>query len=624
MTKSRAGRAGQALTAGALPGLGGPGRIPSLIDPPPRAEPSVDLESFLAKGPAEKPNLSGPRIRGLSSSAPKSGRLSSARAGEANRLTVEGTRLIKQGRRAEAIASLHRSVELNPSVAGSHHDLGFALMTAGRLEQAIEAFAAALHLDPGLANAHYSLGYIFDSLGRDREALAAYRAAVALKPDLVEAQLRLGELYSVRRLQVEAATAFRAAAAAAVEPVKARLADARAMDASGAFDEALAALRAIVEAHPDNAEAHALLAKFLGEAGLSTEAAAHHLRVTELFPEMGLAWSGVANNKKFTADDGHLIERMNAALAQPQATPLHRQALHFALGKAHDDMGNCEEAMRHFEAGNRLRARGGRLNRDAFARRIDQLIEATPPDYCERQADKALEDATPVLVVGLPRSGSTLTEQILSSHPEVAAGGELGFGNIPETAPGGKGTLASPAEPTRRLAGDYLARLRALGPGAKRVTDKTPANFMRLGVIHRIFPNATLIHCRRHPVDTALSIFTTNFGSYLDFASDRGDLVFYTRQYQRLMAHWRETLPPDRFVEVDYEALVADPEPHARRLIAACGLQWNDACLAPHLNPRKITTASVWQARQPIYRTSVERWRRYQPWLGELSELAPA
>ena len=181
--------------------------------------------------------------------------------------------------------------------------------------------------------------------------------------------------------------------------------------------------------------------------------------------------------------------------------------------------------------------------------------------------------------------------------------------------------LTSTAEATQRLAGEYLEALRALGSGAKRVTDKAPGNFLWLGLIHRVFPNATLVHCRRHPVDNALSMFTTN----IDYAymSNRSDLVFVFRQHQRLMAHWRAVLPPDQFVEVDYEALVADPEPHARRLIAACGLEWNDACLEPHRNTRTIKTASVWQARQPIYRTSVERWRRYEPWLGELRELLP-
>ncbi|MGA7196339.1 sulfotransferase family protein, partial [Roseiarcus sp.] len=245
------------------------------------------------------------------------------------------------------------------------------------------------------------------------------------------------------------------------------------------------------------------------------------------------------------------------------------------------------------------------------------------PGYRDRQPDWGVEDPTPVLIVGLPRSGTTLTEQILSSHPEIAAGGEREPWGARFAARGDIWGPTSTPEATRRLADDYLAALRRFGPDAKRVTDKTLGNFMLLGVIHRVFPEATLIHCRRHPIDTALSIFTTNFEMNYDFASDRSDLVFFTRQYQRLMAHWREVLPPDRFVEVEYEALVADLEPQARRLIAACGVEWNDASLEPHRNTREITTASIWQARQPIYRTSVERWRRYEPWLGELRELAP-
>jgi hypothetical protein len=313
---------------------------------------------------------------------------------------------------------------------------------------------------------------------------------------------------------------------------------------------------------------------------------------------------------------------MNAALARANLTTRDRQHLHFALGKAHDDVGNYEAAMRNFEAGNRLRAlAGGGLNRDGFVRRIDQMIAATPPGYRDGQPNLGVEDATPILIVGMPRSGSTLTEQILSCHPEVAAGGELEFWGAHD--PPDVWSLAATSEATRRLASDYLATLRALGPGAKRVTDKGLRNFVSLGLIHRVFPNATLVHCRRHPVDHALSLFTTDIEANVAYMSNRSDLVFTFKQYQRLMAHWREVLPPDRLVEVDYEALVADPELHARRLIAACGLEWNDACLAPHRNSRRVNTASLWQVRQPIYRTSVERWRRYEPWLGELRELAP-
>ena len=174
-----------------------------------------------------------------------------------------------------------------------------------------------------------------------------------------------------------------------------------------------------------------------------------------------------------------------------------------------------------------------------------------------------------------------------------------------------------------KAAEDYRAFLRQIGPEALRVTDKRPGNFELLWLIRLVLPDARVIHCRRDPVDTCLSIFFANFSARLDYACDRGDLVFYYRQYERLMDHWRRVLPPDRFTEVEYEALIADREAETRRLVAFCGLDWNDACLTPERNGRVVKTASLWQARQPVYETSIGRWRRYEPWLGELKELLP-
>ena len=223
----------------------------------------------------------------------------------------------------------------------------------------------------------------------------------------------------------------------------------------------------------------------------------------------------------------------------------------------------------------------------------------------------------------MPRSGTTLVEQILSSHPDVAAGGELSFWGDRFASGLWVFDATASTEPVHRLATEYLAILRAICPSTPRITDKMPFNFWLLGIIRQVFRRATFVHCRRHPVDTCLSIFTTDFDGIIDFAGERSDLVFFYRQYERLMAHWREVLPLERFIEIDYEMLVAEPEPQTRRLLAGCELEWDDACLAPHLNQRRIATASMWQARQPIHRSSVGRWRHYEPWLGELRELSP-
>jgi tetratricopeptide (TPR) repeat protein len=604
---------GQNPMAARLPGLGGSvGKASAGGLLPHAGFAAPDLESFLSKGP----NLKLPRPSKPADTTP-------GMALEAQRCASEGVRLMQQGRPTDAIPLFKQAIKLNPGVAASHHDLGVAMVAAGRLEQAAGPLAASLRLNPRLASAHQYLGHISDSLGQEAKAMASFRCAVALRPNLASVQLRLGQLYLARDRREESAAAFRAAAMAAPGTVTASIAEALALEASGAFDEALAEMRAVVEAHPANAKGHGMLAKLLGESGLSAEAAAHYERAAELSPGSIDAWSGVATHRKFTADDGPLVMRMNAALTRPGLTARQRIALHFALGKAHDDMGNYAAAMRDFDAGNRLRALSGRLDRAEHAQRVDRLIEATPPGFLDRQPSLGVEDATPILIVGMPRSGTTLIEQMISAHPEVAAGGELRFWHALADSREDIWSLTATAEATRSLAGDYLTRLRAIGPDAKRVTDKMPQNFMLLGFIHRIFPNATLVHSRRHPIDVALSIFTTNFGTPFDFAAVRSDLVFYIRQYQRLMGHWREVLPPDRFVEVDYEALVADPEPQARQLVAACGLAWNDACLAPNENARKITTASAWQARQLIYRTSVDRWLRYERWLGELRDLEP-
>jgi hypothetical protein len=232
-----------------------------------------------------------------------------------------------------------------------------------------------------------------------------------------------------------------------------------------------------------------------------------------------------------------------------------------------------------------------------------------------------LRDETPLLIVGMPRSGTTLVERIVSSHPRATGRGELPFWSEE-----GPAWLEAPLDARSGRAAEvraaYLRVLRAGTAGhVLRATDKMPFNFFWLGLVHRLFPRARFVHCRRHPVDTCLSIYTTQFGVSWPFASSRADLALYYRLYARLMDHWRAVIPPERLLEVDYEDVVADPDASARRLVAFAGLPWDDACLAPEKNPDAVRTANKWQARQPVYRTSTERWRRYEPWLGELREL---
>jgi hypothetical protein len=211
-------------------------------------------------------------------------------------------------------------------------------------------------------------------------------------------------------------------------------------------------------------------------------------------------------------------------------------------------------------------------------------------------------------------------EQILSSHPAIAAGGELTAWNTADIEVNeATGTFDAPR--ARAATAKYLSVLHRVGPSAARVTDKLPLNFLRLGAIHTLLPDARIIHCQRDPIDTCLSIYTTLFKSRVGFAAKKDDLVFFYRLYQRLMAHWQKVLPAGVLMDVQYESLVANREAETRRLIAFTGLDWDQSCMRPEQNTRSISTASAWQARQPVYTSSLRRFRNYEPWLGELAQL---
>lgn len=545
---------------------------------------------------------------------------SSTRAGRryARQLAQLAANRRKAGRYTEAVAALRKAVALDPANGELLRNLGLACLLAGRHTDAAAVLRRAVALEPDHAGAQQALGQALDAIGQTGDAVLAYKQATELQPNLVATLVRLAELQLIVGSRAKAEAAFRSAATAMPGTDAGRVNAARAGLLAGTYAESEALLRDVLARDPGHAEAHATLGKVLADTGQLVDAAAQYETAATLDRNLAVAWYGCATNRKFTAADLPLIERMRANLDRRDLLPDHRMALHFALGKVHDDLGDYAEAVLHFEAANRMEYVSRKVDRAALVRRIDRLVAASPLGFLERRPDFALPDETPVLIVGMPRSGTTLVEQILSSHPAVAAGGELTYwGDV------GRLLLDQDerVEVARRLADEYLALLRRISLDATRVTDKLPFNYERLGLIRQVLPRARVIHCRRHPVDTCWSIFMTYFRSRL---ADRSDLVFSYRQYERIMTHWRSVLPSERFFEIDYETLVADPEPVTRRLVAFCGLEWHEACLAPHRNRRPVTTASLWQARQPIYRGSVARWRRYEPWLGELRDLLPS
>ena len=531
------------------------------------------------------------------------------------------TQLLKAGRPADAIAPLRQAALLQPSNPIIQHDLGLACLEAGSVADAIAAFQLAVAGNPRYADAYFRLGIALEKLGDTGGALVAYDRATQLLPTLTEAWFRAGALVYTLGHREEAIGCFRRAAVTGGNTSFGRLGKARALLTEDRNQEAEQVLRRTVARDPGNAMAHDLLGNLLSEYGCFDEARKCFERAIAIAPLLAGCYYDLVRCRPVTSDHDGLLQRMEAALATPGLEAAQLVRLHLALGKAADDLGDYALAMQHFDAADSVRRLSLSFDSAAFAIEIDRLIARCTPEWIARAHELGSSDATPVFVLGMPRSGTTLVEQIISNHPQAGAGGELHFWNERGAAWHRSGALATEASFFARAAADYLGILRAIAPKASRVTDKMPFNFLWAGLIHMAFPRATIIHCRRAAVDTALSIHQTHFHPSLAFPTGGAELVMYFRGYQRLIDHWRRVLPVDRFIEVDYEELTRAPEPVIRQIIASCGLAWHDACLRPESNPRAVNTPSKWQARQPIYRSSVARWRRYEPWLGALRAL---
>jgi Flp pilus assembly protein TadD len=540
---------------------------------------------------------------------------------QVGRLLALAAEFLRAGRPADAIVPLREAALLQPSNPTIQHDLGLACLEIGCLSDAIAAFRRAVAGNPRYTDAYFRMGIALEKQGDLGGAVLAYDRATELLPSHSEAWFRAGSVVYTLGHRKEAIGCFRRAAATGRKSRFGRLGEARALLTEDRDEEAERVLRRTLAVDPIDAMACDLLGNLLAEFGRFDEAHDCFARAIALAPLMaGSYYDLVRCRPVMPADDG-LLARMEAALATPGLDVAQRLRVHLALGKAADDLGDYALAMQHFDAADMVRRGSASFDSAAFDTQINRLIARCTGDLIARAPNLGNGNAMPVLIVGMPRSGTTLVEQIVSSHPEVAGGGELNFWNERGAAWHQAAPAGTEAAFIAQAAAEYLGLLRAIGPKAERVTDKMPFNFLWSGLIHLALPRATIIHCRRAAIDTALSIHQTHFHPGLAFPTGGAELVAYFGSYRRLTDHWRSVLPADRFIEVDYEELTRAPEPVIRRMIASCGLAWNDACLRPEQNPRAVKTPSKWQTRQPIYRNSVERWRRYEPWLGELRAL---
>jgi Flp pilus assembly protein TadD len=537
-----------------------------------------------------------------------------------------GAILRKQGSLSEAIALGRQALRLAPSDVDVLADLGLSYLAAGKCGEAVASFRRAVALQPTLTELRYRLGIALQQKGNELEATAELQHVVQSAPEYTEARGRLVELLYSHGRRSEAVACIRGAVSpdTATAPQWAELADALLQVAE--VDEAETYIRHAIRLDPNSPAFHHKLGVLLSQRGQFGDAIASFQRALLLQPHHAASYLGIVSAKSVTVSDGALVSQMRNQLAAATLTETDRAILHYALGKAFDDLSNYADAMRHFQAANqinlgKLRRSGHALDRVRHEADITRLTKMFTPAFFERHAAFGVDDERPVFIVGMIRSGTTLVEQIVSSHPDIAAGGELRFW-------GQRGSLHAvleaggfDREAAQQVAGGYQGLLRSISPAATRVTDKMPTNFLLLGMIHLLFPRARIIHCQRDPLDTCLSIYFTPYQNLPDFAHDPATIVFYHQQYQRLMEHWRRVLPPDRLFEVRYEDLVSQREAVTRRLIAFCGVAWHDDSLRPELNDRIITTPSRWQSRQPVYRRAMARWRNYEPWLAEFGLL---
>ena len=531
-------------------------------------------------------------------------------------------RLRDDGRLLEAARLAQEYVARHPIDAKAHSALGLVHLHAGRAGDALRGFLQAVRLAPDVATHHGNAGFALAQLGRDGEAMTAFQQAIALDPALAEAHEQLGMLLQNHGLRREATEAFRRVAEIEPDTALGRINRAKVLfeedDPTAAEDH----LRQTIALYPTHSEAKRFLATYLREHGRFDAAIPLLEEATEGNPsQAATAYFDMAMSKRITEADRPMLDQMEALLGYRPLQPVARQRVHFGLGKAMDDLRNYQEAMHHFDAANRIAGEARHFDRAHFGASVQRLINTTTAEFFTEHRNLGSHSELPVLILGMPRSGTTLVEQIVSSHPAVDGGDELPFWNRAAEEFARFGEAAMTPDYFRRVAADYEAVLRRIGPTALRVTDKMPGNFLWLGLFHMIFPRGRVIHCRRHPLDTCLSNYFADFASPLTFTYRRGDLAFYFRCYGRLMQHWRDILPPGVMLEVDYEDLVVEPERLTREMIAFIGLDWDDRCLRPQNNQRTVKTASMWQARQPTYRSSIERWRNYEPWLGELRDL---
>lgn len=504
-----------------------------------------------------------------------------------------GTVLRDLDRPAEAEAAYRRAVEIRPHYIEALNNLVLALKDLDKYDEAVAVGQQVLKLDPRNADAHGYIGAVLVDQSKIDRAFEYLNKALVLNPEKAEFVNTLG----------------------------------RAHFEVGRPAKALECYRRAISLKPDFADPYNNMGNALKELGKLDEALQAFETSLALNKEAAGAYVNLVDAKKFRSRDDVHLAAIETALASPSLSDERRMQLNFAAAKAFDDLQLYDDAFARMREGNARKRRKVSYDERTVLGYFDRIKNTITADVIRGKAGFGVRDETPIFVLGMPRSGTTLVEQILASHPRVSGAGELK--DMSDTVNSVQTSEGKPApypefvpviETTdiARIGEAYLRRLQRHAPGASRITDKMPSNFYFLGLIYLTLPGAKVIHLNRNPVDTCLSCFTKLFAGEQSQTYDLAELGRYYRAYHGLMQHWREVLPEGSFLDVVYEDVVADTEGQARLILDYCGLEWDARVLEFHRTERPVKTASASQVRKPIYNSSVARWRNYEKHLGPL------
>lgn len=512
-----------------------------------------------------------------------------AAADNAQTLANKGNDHMTRGEYAEAVTCYQDSVRLDGRNPVTRNNLGVALCRVGEYEEAEEQFRRAIGIKANNADAHFNLGTLLRLKGQIVESEMPLRRALKLKPGYVNAQISLGETLTVLG----------------------RLHDAREL------------LEKALKLDRRNVGALASLGSLAAREGRFAEAEVLFNRAQEIDPTAPDVWVGLVGLKKMTPADAAVWLKGAQASADSAPEPLSEARIRYAIGKCYDDVGDFTRAFSSYRRANELMKTGAlAYDGDPRKRLVDDMIRVYTREALSDLQRGASHPTVPVFVVGMPRSGTSLVEQIVASHPAARGAGELRFWGQAFRKHATTLSQRLPDQALRkRLAEDYLRTLARGATGASRVVDKSPFNSDYLGVIHLALPDARVIYVQRDPLDTCLSCYFQDFPPALNFTLDLSDLVRYYREHRRLMEHWRAALPSGTLLDVPYEELIADQEGWTRRIVQFLGLPWDERCLNFQSTDRNVLTASYWQVRQKLYRSSIGRWRNYEKFIGPLLEL---